>query len=189
LIPDRHALGGAIHIHSATTADLPAILSVLRAAFETPLEAELVATLVSDPVFIPGLSLVAEEDGQIIGHVLFTRLWVDPVPTADAAPVALLTLAPLAVVPSAQGRGVGSALSAAGIEIARAMGERGIVVLGHETYYPRFGFVEARPLGIESPAAWGEIPSANWMALALSPGALGGVEGVARFAPAFDDAV
>ena len=116
-------------------------------------------------------------DGQIVGHILFSRV---AIVTRDGT-LDALSLAPMAVLPSDQRRGIGSRLVEAGLKASRERGHRIVVVLGHPEFYPRFGFSAevARPL--ESPFGGGEA----WMALELVPGALEGVEGRVEYSPPF----
>jgi putative acetyltransferase len=122
------------------------------------------------------LSLVAECDGRIVGHLLFSAL---PIVTRQG-PVAALSLAPLAVLPEFQRRGIGSQLVREGLKACRASGHVIVVVLGHPAFYARLGFSAevARPL--ESPFT-GEA----WMAMELRPGALAGVKGRVQYPPPF----
>ncbi|GAA2213523.1 N-acetyltransferase [Nonomuraea monospora] len=128
-----------------TLADLAAIREVNLAAFPTPLEADLVEALRADPAaWLPGMSWVAQRPGgPIAGFALFTRCHVDGAPA--------LALGPCAVLPAAQRHGAGSAAIRAGLEEARRQGENLVLVLGHATYYPRFGFVPASRYGIRAP--------------------------------------
>ena len=105
--------------------------------------------------------LVAEDDGQVVGHVLFSRMRADP-------PRAVAGLGPVAVAPARQRTGIGDALCRAGIEACRAAGMEAIVVLGHPPYYPRFGFSTAAAAKLASPYAGRPA----FMALELKPGAL-----------------
>ena len=123
------------------------------------------------------LSLVAEIDGDVVGHVLFSDL---PILT-DRGVVPALALAPVAVRPDQQRRGIGSALIRAGLAAARAAGHRIVVVLGHAEYYPRFGFSAKLAEPLSSPFSGRD----SWMALELVPGALDGVEGAVQYAPPF----
>ena len=123
---------------------------------------------------IAELSLVAERAGTIVGHVLFTR--------ARAGEVDAVLLAPLAVSPEWQGRGVGSALAREGLARAVALGFGIALVLGHPDYYPRFGFEPAEPRGIMPPYPV-EISEA-WMVAELRPGALQEATGTVRVADA-----
>ncbi|UBU09246.1 GNAT family N-acetyltransferase [Nonomuraea gerenzanensis] len=143
-----------------TTADLAAIREVNLAAFPTPHEADLVEALRADPAaWLPGLSWVAQRPGEpVAGFALLTRCHVDGAPA--------LTLGPCAVRPEAQGRGAGAAAVRAGLEAAREQGESLVLVLGHATYYPRFGFVPASRYGIRAPF---EVEDQYMMALVLDP--------------------
>jgi len=129
--------------------DVPAIDAVHRGAFETSLEADLVKALRADEGWLPALSLVAEDAGSVVGHVVCTRAHV------DAAPA--LGLGPLGVLPAEQRRGVGAALMHAVLAAADALDEPVVVLLGHKDYYPRFGFAPAQAQGILPPEpAWGD---------------------------------
>jgi len=174
-----------MHIRVARPEDLEAIQAVDRSAFETDAEADLVGHLATDESYLSELSLVADEDGEVIGHVLVTRLWVQ---SEGGSVHPLLALGPVAVCPESQGHGVGSVLVLDCIRRARTAGERGIVVLGYPGYYPRMGFVPAAPYGIAPPEGW-EVPEEAWMVLELEPGSLDGVSGTARFAQPFDAVV
>ncbi len=146
-------------VRPATAADHAAIRSVLDAAFGDDH-----ATLIVDGVRAEGRALaelVAEADGEIVGHVLFSRMTVTPARFFAG-------LGPVGVRPDRQGGGHGAALCRAGIEAARALGAEAVVVLGHPTYYPRFGFSHDATAKLASPFA--ERPA--FMALALVPGAL-----------------
>lgn len=136
--------------------DVPAIREILLAAFPTPLEADLVDALRKDPAWLPGLSIVAEHDGVVAGHALLTRCHVGDSPA--------LALAPCAVLPARQRQGAGSAAIAAGLAAARSQGEPLVLVLGHPSYYPRFGFARASSHGIR--AAF-DVPDEAMMALVL----------------------
>ncbi len=143
----------------ATSADAPAIHRVVTAAFGRENEAEIVEGVRREGSAL--CEFVAEEMGAVIGHVLFSAMTV--VPTRPIA-----ALGPLAVAPKAQGRGVGSALTWAGVERCRELGSHAIVVLGHPAYYPRFGFTAAAAAALTSPFAGRPA----FMAMALVSGAL-----------------
>jgi putative acetyltransferase len=125
------------------------------------------------------VSLVALCDGALVGHIFFSPV------TIAAAPVELVPmgLAPVGVLPAYQRAGIGGALVRAGLAACRALGARAVVVLGHPSYYPRFGFVPARRFGLHCEY----VPPDDdaFMARELQPGALAGVTGVVRYAPAF----
>jgi putative acetyltransferase len=155
--------------------DAAAIRAVNAAAFETSAEAELVDILRAQAA--PLVSLVAEQAGAITGHILFS-----PVTLAGAPELAIMGLAPMAVLPAEQGRGVGSALVRAGLERCRQLGCGAVVVLGHADYYPRFGFVRASRFGVGCEY---DVPDELFMALELEPGSLRGKSGKIRYHPAF----
>ncbi|MGW0804248.1 GNAT family N-acetyltransferase [Nonomuraea sp. NPDC002799] len=136
--------------------DVPAVREVNLAAFATSLEADLVDALRKDPAWVPGLSIVAEHDGVVAGHALLTRCHVGGVPA--------LALAPCAALPAYQRQGACSAAIAAGLARARERGEHLALVLGHPSYYPRFGFVRASAYGIRAPF---DVPDEAMMALVL----------------------
>lgn len=132
-------------MRAATAADAGDIARVEGAAFGQEDEARLVAAL--DEGGYTRVSLVAERDGEVIGHVLLSELEF----AARSGPLPALALAPVAVAPSHQRQGVGDALVRAALEIAQQQGYRAVVVLGHPGYYPRFGFSVAAAAGIRSP--------------------------------------
>ena len=120
-----------------------------RGPAEVP-EAPLVDALREDAGCLPPLSLVAEADGEVVGHVIATRGWLEPFGTP------VLGLGPLGVLPEMQGQGVGTGLVHALVAVAEACDERLVALLGAPGYYARFGFTAAAELGIEAPdQAWG----------------------------------
>jgi putative acetyltransferase len=163
-----------VHIRPEVATDYEAIRVVNQRAFSGDDEARLVDALRAGGY--ARLSLVAEVDGRVVGHILFSEL---PIVT-ESGTVAALSLAPMAVLPEFQRRGIGSQLIERGLAMCRELGHRIVVVLGHEEYYPRFGFSceLARPLA--SP-----FSGKSWMALELVPGALAGVVGRVEYPPPF----
>jgi predicted N-acetyltransferase YhbS len=145
-----------VHVRRERPADHDAVREVHRAAFgrgdqqaDVP-EARLTDELRVDVGFLPHLSLVAVLDGAVVGHVLATRGWVEPL----GAPA--LGLGPLGVTPEAQGLGVGTSLVHALLAVAEACEERLVALLGSPEYYRRFDFRPAGELGIDAPdPAWG----------------------------------
>ena len=126
--------------------DVQAIDRVNRLAFGQPDEAEIVARLRASPAFIPGLSIVADDADEIVGHILLTRVELDP-----PSDTRVISLAPMAVVPERQRQGIGSALVRRGLEVAKQLGEEVVVLVGHPEYYPRFGFEPASRFGMTNP--------------------------------------
>ncbi len=153
--------------------DAAAVRTVNTAAFPTAAEADLVAELHHQNAVV--VSLVAEVEGRIVGHVLFS-------PIETPASTRILGLAPMAVVPELQSRGIGSRLVTEGLSRCRELGYQAVVVLGHPEYYPRFGFVPASQYGFTSEY---DVPAEVFMALELAPGALREVRGLVQYHPAF----
>ncbi|MFA0962800.1 GNAT family N-acetyltransferase [Roseivirga sp. BDSF3-8] len=154
------------------------VYEVNEEAFGRKDEAGLVNALRKDQAFIPELSLVAENDGQLVGHILFTRLEI----IQEGHTYPSLALAPMAVLSACQHSGIGSKLIKEGLKRARQAGYRSVIVLGHESYYPRFGFEPASRWGIKAPF---EVPDAAFMALPLAEDGLEGVSGTVRYAASF----
>jgi putative acetyltransferase len=162
-------------IRPETAEDREAIWKVNRSAFDSDAEANLVDAL-RNGGFVE-VSLVAEVDEQIAGQILFSRVTIiTKVETVEA-----LSLAPLAVLPDHQRQGIGSKLVLAGLESCREQGHKIVVVLGHPSFYPRFGFSAELARQLESPFGGGEA----WMALELVHGAMAGVEGRVEYSPPF----
>lgn len=159
--------------------DSDAIFKVNEQAFGQDGEARLVNALRSDGAFNPALSLVAVFGDRIIGHILFPPITI----VSETAETAGLALAPLAVHQDFQCRGIGTALIEEGLRQCRRLGHRIVVVVGHPTYYPRFGFTTARDLGIHVAFP---CPDKAFMVLPLTHRALEGIHGTVRFPPAFD---
>jgi putative acetyltransferase len=161
-------------VRPETPADRDAIARVVRDAFGGEDEVRLVLTLRDAGHLL--LSMVAEEDGEIVGHIAYSPMTVD----SDTDTYAAICLAPLAVVSSRQKQGVGSALMQASLEELRSTVDSAVFLLGHPSYYPRFGFRPAREFDVHY-----QDDRDAFMALELRPGALDHVTGTAHFAPEF----
>ena len=149
------------------------IRSVNEAAFGGSKEADLVDKLRGDQTLI---SLVAECELGIVGHILFSRMWIK----TPSKFVPAVSLAPVAVLPEHQRKGIGQRLIAHGLELLKNEGERIVVVVGHPDYYPRFGFSCAKATPLESP-----FPREAFMVLELVERALEGVHGAVIYPSAF----
>lgn len=158
--------------------DISAIRHLNLEAFGQDAEADLVDKLRANGKAT--LSLVAEENGQVVGHILFSPVTVE----SSIRSITLQGLAPMAVLPSFQKRGIGGLLVRRGLDLLRKAGHRGIVVLGHPAYYLRFGFVPACTFGIRCEY---NVPDEVFMALELQPGGLKDCSGLAKYQPEFAD--
>ncbi len=165
-----------ILIRAEQPEDIAAIWQVNEAAFNRPGEADLVNALRQRGVAT--LSLVAEREGEIVGHILFSPVTI----TEEDRVVTAVALGPMAVLPTCQREGIGSQLVRIGLDILRQAGERVVIVLGHPRFYPRFGFVPANSYDIY----WeNKVPDEVFMVLALQPDGLDGVSGIVRYQPEF----
>jgi predicted N-acetyltransferase YhbS len=172
-----------VTIRKEQPADYQQVFEIVELAFRTMPFADgdeqvVVEALRKNEMFIPELSLVAEADNKLVGHILFTPLQI----IGDDMAFKSLTLGPVAVLPEHQNKGIGSRLIEEGHRIARTLGYSSIFVLGHPDYYPRFGYISTCKWGIPPPHG---APSEAFMAIELAPGSLTGVSGVAKFLPEF----
>lgn len=140
-----------------TPADIETIRDITLQAFGRQFEVDFVDALRAEPLaWLPGLSLVATTpDDRPVAYAMLTRCHIGDVP--------VVALGPVAVLPSYQQRGAGTAAVEAALATGRDRGERSVVVLGHADYYPRFGFRQATTFGIHHP----KYDGPNLMALAL----------------------
>ena len=182
LEPGPQNASNPIAIRTASSPDAAAIAAVHRAAFGAPGEPQLVELITASPGFVPELSLIAAADqaaNAILGHILLSAAIVDG---DDGRARDILALAPMAVLPAHQGRGIGSALVRHALAEADRLRWPVVVVLGHPTFYPRFGFEPASRFGVRPPF---EVRDEAFMAAPLAafdPM----VRGVVRYPPAFD---
>jgi putative acetyltransferase len=168
--------GDAFHVRDERPEDAPRVFAVQRAAFGREAEARLVDAL--RRTVQPRLSLVAEAEGELVGHVFLSPVTIEG---AAGAP-ACAGLAPLGVLPARQGCGAGSALVREGLARAPARGWRAVFLLGDPAYYARFGFRLAAPRGLHYES---DAFDAAFQVRELAPGALAGVRGFVRYPAAF----
>ena len=172
----KPTLAGVI-IREETNYDIGVVRIVHESAFDTPAEADLVDLLRERGKAT--ISLVAEIDGEIVGHILFSPVTIEPPQPGWNA----LGLAPVAVIPDRQGRGIGQALVDQGLARGRELGIDLVVVLGDPAYYARFGFQRAIDFGLGNEYQADE----HFMVLELTPGTLEQFNGLVKYAPEFNE--
>ena len=163
-------------IRKEKDSDKEKIWKVHVEAFETEAEANLVNALRTSG--IPFISLVAEEGEEIVGHILFTPVEL----IGDDSGLKLMGLAPMAVIPKLQRKGIGSQLVKTGMENCSTQGYDAVVVLGHSEYYPKFGFVPSVKYGIKSEY---DVPDEAFMVLELKKSSLRNKKGIIKYHAAF----
>lgn len=166
-------------IRPETASDYPVITYVNNLAFGQPAEGELVEKLRNNPNFVIELSLVAEIDEKIVGHILFFPIKIKSISGKQKH---IVSLAPMAVIPEFQRRGIGGELIKRGFEACMEVGYDSVVVLGHPEYYPRFGFKQACTWKIKDPFG---APDEVYMAIELKKGALQNISGVVEYPDEF----
>jgi putative acetyltransferase len=166
-----------IVVRSENENDRKSVWDINRAAFDSEDEANLVDAL-RDGGYVE-VSLVAEADGKIVGHILFSRVSI----ITNSGTTGAVSIAPVAVLPSHQRQGIGSELVKVGLEACRRQGHKIAVVLGHPNFYPRLGFSWKLAQPLESPFGGGDA----WMATELTPGALADIQGRVEYSPPFGE--
>ncbi len=161
--------------------DCKKIYEVNKVAFGQEKESKLVDKIRKSENYIPGLSLVAETGGRIVGHILFSKMRI-----IGSSVFETLTIAPLAVIPDFQRQGIGSALVKEGMKKARELGFDSIILVGHKEYYPRFGFEKASKWNIKCPFT---VPEEAFMAIELTEKALEGKAGTIKFSDEIMEAI
>jgi putative acetyltransferase len=161
-------------IREETDTDFPDIADLTRAAFGGAYEVELIEKLRADRLVI--VSLVAVEGSSVVGHILFSDLGVQ----VDGRRVKAAALAPMAVLPNRQRRGIGSKLVEKGLQVLRDRGYEAVIVLGHPDYYPRFGFSPALTASLVAP-----FSGKAFMGLELVSGSLSRGGGSVKYPEAF----
>jgi predicted N-acetyltransferase YhbS len=173
-----------VNIRQETPEDYQWVVELTERAFKTMpysngKEGMLVHNLRKSSAFIPELSLVAEYEGKVVGHILFTPIRIDN----GSEQFTSLALAPVSVLPEFHNKGIGSQLILAGHQKAKELGYGSVILVGHPQYYPRFGYKPCVTWNIKSPI---DLPSDDvFMALELTKGALHGVSGTVVFPPEF----
>jgi putative acetyltransferase len=166
-----------MRIREEKEADKVAIRALNIAAFGTPAESGLVEALREQAR--PVISIVAEEGAAIVGHIMFS-----PVALPGYPELRIMGLAPMAVLPEQQRKGIGSVLVRTGLERCRRLGFGAVVVLGHPEYYPRFGFSPAARFGLGCDY---RVPEEAFMAMELQPGYLHDAAGTINYHAAFSN--
>ena len=156
--------------------DEEAIRHVNEQAFAGPKEADLVDALRKRNAV--ALSMVALENDNIVGHILFAEVAIDQ----TAHELRALDLGPMAVLPPYQRRGIGSQLVRIGLDECRRQGHEIVVVVGYPDFYSRSGFTPAKLLGIECEF---DVPDEAFMVFELHENALRGAKGIVRYMPEF----
>jgi putative acetyltransferase len=151
--------------------DWPSVYDLNVSAFDTKAEANLVNSL--REIISPIISIVATIDGVVVGHILFT-----PVELSQNADTFIMGLAPMAVTEKQRVKGIGGAMVASGIKECKQLGAGAVVVLGHSSYYPKFGFKAASRFNI---ACEYDVPDEAFMVLELLPEYLSSKSGVIRY--------
>lgn len=160
--------------------DFSQVFDLNCTAFGREDEAKLVEALrKNETAFVPELSIVAMIDKKVIGHILFTIINIKD---ESGNLYESLALGPMAVEPKVQKNGIGGQLIHKGFEVATDLGFKSIIVLGHEHYYPKFGFEPAEKWDIKAPF---EVPSNVFMAIELVPNALKNITGTAIYPKEF----
>ncbi len=156
-----------IQIRETNSKDFNNIMAVEERAFGYVKEAKLTAELLSDETAEPVLSLLAFHDKEPIGHILFTRVYINEMNTTQSL---IHILAPLAVIPEYQKQGVGGLLINEGLKRLKELGSEMVFVLGHMDYYPKFGFIpDAKKIGFSAPYPIPDEYANAWMVQTLNP--------------------
>ncbi len=166
-------------IRQETDKDINKVYNVVKEAFiyekySDHDEQNLVNRLRKSNAFVPELSIVAEMDEKIVGQILFTRIKIGNNIS--------LALAPLSVLPVYQGKGIGGRLILRGHRVAKELGYTSVIILGHPSYYPRFGYRPASLWNIKAPF---DVPDDSFMAIELLPNGLKNVSGIVEYAKEF----
>ena len=165
-----------MNIREEQASDINKIWTINSEAFDTAAEANLVNALRSSGCAY--ISLVAETEKKVVGHILFTPVEL----TGSKDKLKIMGLAPMAVLSQYQNKGIGSKLVKAGLKQCKSLGYDAVVVLGHADYYPKFGFVPSVRYGIKSEY---QVPDEVFMIVELVPESLKNHSGVIKYHEAF----
>jgi predicted N-acetyltransferase YhbS len=163
-----------ILIRPEQPSDTDEIYELNKTAFGQDNEARLVDLIRKGQGFIPELSLVAISENKIIGYILFSKVFIVNGDNRHET----LALAPMAVNPKWQKQGIGAKLITQGLQAAKDLGYTSAIVLGHELYYPRFGFLPATKWNIKAPI---DLPANVFMAIELVPNGLANISGTVEY--------
>lgn len=174
-----------ITIHEENQTEYNVVSELIEKAFEKLAlsdhrEQFLVQRLRKSTAFVPELSMVAKTENKIVGHILLTKLKIKNRQDEFDS----LALAPVSVLPEYQGKGIGGMLIQEAHKKARELGYRSIVLLGHEKYYPKFGYKQADNFGIKLPF---DVPKENCMVIELTENGLDGVSGMVKYPKEFNE--
>ena len=163
--------------------DFLQVSNLIQDAFKNEINSDhrehvLVENLRKSNSFVPELSLVAEIQDKIVGYILFSKIVI----VNSKKTYETLALAPVAVDSIYQHRGIGSQLILNGHKIARDLGYNSVILLGHETYYPRFGYKKASSYDIKLPF---DVPDVNCMAIELTMHGLQNINGTVQYPKEF----
>ena len=172
-----------VFIRSERENDLEQITVVNNLAFNQPSEGLMILALRKNEKFIPELSLVAEIDSKIVGHILFFPINI----ISGEKTYEVLSLAPMAVIPEYQRKGIGEKLVIEGLKKSKELGYKAVVVLGHPNYYPKFGFERASKWNIKPPVE--DVPDEASMAIELKVGFLNDKAGVIEYPAEYYEAL
>lgn len=170
----------SIEIRQEKVTDYPAVYNAHTKAFGRKHEARLADRLRLSDAFVPELSLVALCDNILVGHIMFTEVII-----GDGINRTLsLALAPMAVEPAMQRKGIGSSMVNYALSKACKLGFKSVTVLGHEAFFSRFGFLSTNRWQIKPPF---NVPDSAFMGLELVEGAFADIRGIAQYAREFQD--
>lgn len=168
-----------LKVRTEKPGDVPFVHELNALAFPTEAEADLVDVLRTK--VRPLISLVALDNDDIVGHIMFS-----PVELEGTSSLKIMGLAPMVVSPDRQRSGIGSELVSEGLLRCSESGAGAVVVLGHPDYYPRFGFVPASMMNIQCEY---DVPDEAFMVLELIAGCLDGSEGTIKYHEAFAESI